>query len=78
MSASRPIRIIEWLPIVSLGLCVLTLALYLAALVFLPAADRGAAKPIETVTRETRQIEGRSVECVRIEDHLNHTTSLSC
>lgn len=78
MSAARPIRIVDWPPIVLLGLCALLLALNLAALVFPPDITRGAAQPIETVTREVRQIEGRPVECTRIEDHLNHTTSLSC
>ncbi len=78
MNALRPIRIVEWPPIVLFGLCAVLLALNLAALAFPPAAERGAAKPIETVTRELWQIEGRSVECVRLEDHVHHTKSLSC
>lgn len=78
MSTARPIRIVGWPPIVLLGLCALLLALNLVALAFPPDVTRGQAKPIETVTREIRQIEGRSVECARTEDHLNHTTSLSC
>lgn len=78
MSTARPIRIVDWPPIMLLGLCALLLALNLAALAFPPDVTRGQAKSIETVTREVRQIEGRPVECVRIEDHLNHTTSLSC
>lgn len=72
------IRIVEWPAIALLALCVLCLAAIAAGVWFRIEHAPRAAVPIETVTRELWRIEGRAVECLRREDHIQQTTTLSC
>ncbi len=69
MNAPRPIRIVEWPPIVLFGLCAVLLALNLVALVLPPAP---------TTTPVTVQLGQTAIECVWYEDRANHLKSLSC